>query len=341
MSDAQTALKPYLARVTDGEVLSFEEARQAFEVIMSGGATPAQIAGFLVALRMRGEHVDEISGAVDVIRSKAIAVNAPKGAMDIVGTGGDGSGTLNISTATAIVAAGCGIPVAKHGNRALSSKSGAADVLTSLGVNLDADMEKIEQSIREAGIGFMMAPRHHESFKYVGPVRVEMGIRTVFNILGPLCNPAGVKRYLVGVFAQEWVKPMAEVLAKLGCEKAWVVHGADGLDELSTTGPNYICEVSDGQVTEMNLSPEDAGIPRARLDDLKGGDGTYNAGRITALLDGQKDAYRNVVLLGAAASLLIAGKATDIRQGVDIAAEAIDTGRAKGVLEQLVNITNS
>jgi len=341
MSEALTELKPYLGKVADAQVLSFEDARQAFEIIMSGRATPAQIAGFLVALRMRGENVDEISAAVDVIRSKALAVRAPADAMDIVGTGGDGSGTLNISTATAIVTAACGIPVAKHGNRALSSKSGAADVLTSLGVNLEADIAHIEQSIAEAGIGFMMAPRHHESFKYVGPVRVEMGIRTIFNILGPLCNPAGVKNYLIGVFAQEWVRPMAEVLARLGCEKAWVVHGADHLDELSTTGSNFICEVSAGAVTEFNLTPEEAGLAVASLEDLKGGDAAYNAERLSALLDGQLDAYRDVVLFGTAAALLIAGKAANIRDGVTLAAAAIDSEKDKTVLDKLNRITNS
>lgn len=341
MTEALTELKPYLGKVAEAQVLSFEDARQAFEIIMSGRATTAQIAGFLVALRMRGENVDEISAAVDVIRSKALAVTAPADAMDIVGTGGDGSGTLNISTATAIVTAACGVPVAKHGNRALSSRSGAADVLTSLGVNLNADIVRIEQSIAEAGIGFMMAPRHHESFKYVGPVRVEMGIRTIFNILGPLCNPAGVKKYLIGVYAREWVRPMAEVLAKLGCERAWVIHGADHLDELSTTGSNYICEVSDGAVTEFSLSPQEAGLAIASLDDLKGGDASYNAERLMALLNGKQDAYRDVVLFGAAAALLIAGKAQDIREGVAIAAASIDTGNAKSVLENLVRITNS
>lgn len=340
MTDALTELKPFLAKASDGQVLSFEEAREAFECIMSGRAAPAQIAGFLVALRMRGEHVDEISGAVEVIRSKALPISAPEDAMDIVGTGGDGSGTLNISTATAIVAAACGIPIAKHGNRALSSKSGAADVLTAMGVNLDADFVLIEEAIRDAGIGFMMAPRHHESFKYVGPVRVELGIRTVFNILGPLCNPAGVKRYLIGVFSQEWVRPMAEVLNNLGCERAWVVHGADHLDELSTTGSNYICEVKDGQVKEFNLSPEEAGLPLATLEDLKGGDGQYNAERLQALLDGQKDAYRDIVLLGTGAALMIAERAENIAQGVEMAADAIDSGQARATLDKLVAITN-
>ena len=341
MAESLTALKPVLARVVAGEALDFGEAQSAFAIIMSGQATPAQIAAFLVALRMRGETVDEISAAASVIRGHCLAVQAPPGAMDVVGTGGDGSGTLNISTATAIVVAGCGVPVAKHGNRALSSKSGAADVLTALGVNLDAEVPVIERCIEEAGIGFMLAPRHHASFRHVGPVRVEMGIRTVFNILGPLCNPAGVKRYLLGVFAPQWVRPLAEVLARLGCEKAWVVHGADGLDELSTTGANLVCEVSGGEVRNLDVHPGDAGLPEAALADLKGGDGEYNAGRLLALLKGQKDAYRDVVLLNAAAALLAAGRAGDLMEGVALAAEAIDGGRALQALERLKTISNS
>lgn len=341
MSDIPKALVPFLKKVTDGESLDFEEARQAFEIIMSGGATHSQIAAFLTGLRMRGEVVDEISAAVKVIREKALPISAPAGAMDIVGTGGDGAGTLNISTTTALVVAACGVPIAKHGNRALSSKSGAADVLSELGINLDADFSVIEQSIREAGIGFMLAPRHHASFKHVGPVRVEMGVRTVFNILGPLCNPAGVKRYHIGVFAEEWVRPMAEVLARLGCEKAWVVHGADGLDELSTTGTNVVCEVNGDNIREFTLEPEEAGLTRASLEDLKGGDGKYNAGRLHALLAGEKDAYRDIVLLGAAASLLIADRVDGLKQGVALAAEAIDSGKAMQVLENLKQITNS
>lgn len=340
MTDMPSALKPFLARIADGKALSFEEAGQAFEIIMSGGATPAQIAGFLMALRLRGETVDEISAAVRVIRGKARHLTPPEGAMDIVGTGGDNSGSLNISTATAIVVAGCGVPVAKHGNRALSSRSGAADVLTALGVKLDADFPLIERSMREAGIGFMLAPRHHESFKYVGPVRVEMGIRTVFNILGPLCNPAGVKRYLIGVFSPQWLRPMAETLMRLGCEKAWVVHGADGLDELSTTGVNRVCEVGQGRLREFELHPREAGLQEAVLAELKGGDGAYNAERLLALLKGRKDAYRDVVLLGAAASLMIAGKAAALEEGVALAAQAIDGGRALQALESMKRITN-
>lgn len=334
-------LKPYLAKVSDKQVLSLEEATAAFEIIMSGAATPTQIAGFLVALRMRGETVDEISAAVSVIRSKALAVKAPANAIDIVGTGGDGTGTLNISTTTAIVVAGCGVPVAKHGNRALSSKSGAADVLRCLGINVDADLSLIERAITEANIGFMMAPRHHESFKYVGPVRVEMGIRTIFNILGPLCNPAGVKHYLLGVYAKEWVKPMAQVLANLGCERAWVVHGADGMDELSTTGSNYVCEVNGSEVTEFEVSPADAGLPEATLADLKGGEGEYNAQRLKALLKGEKGPYRDIVLFGAAAALLISGQAQNLKAGVEMAEIAIDSGKALQSLELMVEITNS
>lgn len=338
MTDELTALKPFITKVSEKQILSFDEACEAFEIVMSGGATPAQIAGFLVALRMRGENVDELSAAVKVIRAKALPIKAPANAMDIVGTGGDGSGTLNISTATAIVVAGCGVPVAKHGNRALSSKSGAADVLGTLGVNLDAPIEKIEQAIAEAGIGFMLAPRHHSSFKYVGPVRVELGIRTMFNILGPLCNPAGVKRYLLGVYSKDWVKPMAEVLAKLGCEKAWVVHGSDGLDELSTTGQNYICEVNGSEIKELSISPEDAGLPLASLDQLKGGEASYNAERLQALLNGEKDAYRDIVLFGTAAALVVADKASDLKQGVEMAKESIDSGSAQRALENLINI---
>ncbi|MFL2840477.1 MAG: anthranilate phosphoribosyltransferase [Pseudohongiellaceae bacterium] len=341
MIELPTALKPFITKVSEKQILSFDEACEAFDIVMSGGATAAQIAGFLVALRMRGENVDELSAAVKVIRAKALSVHAPADAIDIVGTGGDGSGTLNISTATAIVVAGCGLPVAKHGNRALSSKSGAADVLGILGVNLGAPIEKIEQAITEAKIGFMLAPRHHSSFKYVGPVRGELGIRTMFNILGPLCNPAGVKRYLLGVYSKEWVKPMAEVLAKLGCEKAWVVHGADGLDELSTTGQNYVCEVNSKEIKELNISPEDAGIPLATLEQLKGGEVSYNAKRLQALLKGEKDAYRDIVLFGAAAALLVADKISDLKDGVQLAAKSIDNGNASLALEKLINICQS
>lgn len=341
MAEALTALKPLLARVVAGETLAFDEAQAAFAIIMGGQASPAQIAAFLVALRMRGETVDEISGAVDVIRGKALPINAPPGAMDIVGTGGDGSGTLNISTATAIVTAACGVPVAKHGNRAVSSRSGTADVQTALGINVNADFARIEQSLREANIGFMLAPRHHESFKYVGPVRAELGVRTVFNLLGPLCNPAGVRRYLVGVYARQWVRPLAEVLARLGCERAWVVHGAGGLDELSTLGPNHVCVVDHGRVVERVVTPAEAGLPTATIEQLQGGDSAFNAGRLNALLGGERDAYRDIVLFGAAAALQICARVTDLREGVAVAAAAIDEGKARQTLDALIRISNS
>ncbi len=341
MSEALTALKPLLARVVAGERLGFVDAQAAFTIIMGGQATPAQIAAFLVALRMRGETVDEISGAADVIRSKCLAVRAPAGAMDIVGTGGDGMGTLNISTTTAIVVAACGVPVAKHGNRAVSSKSGTADVQTALGINVNAEFSRIERALAEVNIGFMLAPRHHESFRHVGPVRAELGVRTIFNILGPLCNPAGVKRYLLGVYAPEWVRPIAEVLARLGCERAWVVHGAGGLDELSTLGPNQVSIVADGKVIDTTVTPADAGLPVATLDQLKGGDSTYNAARLNALLAGERDAYRDIVLFGAAAALQIAEKVQDLPEGVTMAAAAIDSGKARQTLDGLIRITNS
>ncbi|NQU61072.1 MAG: anthranilate phosphoribosyltransferase [Rhodospirillales bacterium] len=333
-------LKPILAKVADGNTLSADEAEGAFDIIMSGDATEAQIGAFLMALRVRGETVDEITGAVRTMRAKALPVNAPADAMDIVGTGGDGSGTYNISTAAAIVVAACGVPVAKHGNKALSSKSGAADVLTALGVNIDADMALIERAIREAGIGFMMATRHHSAMKYVGPPRVQMGVRTIFNILGPLSNPAGVKRQFTGVFSRDWIEPMANVLNNLGCEAAWVVHGADGLDELTTTGPSYVAELKDGKVSTFEVSPEDAGLAKAKPEDLKGGDGAHNAKALTAVIDGASGAYRDVVILNAAGSLIVAGKAKDLKEGAALAAAAIDDGRARGVLDKLVAITN-
>lgn len=338
---ASPQLKTLLGKTVAGQALDFAEASDAFRIIMNGDATPAQIAAFLVSLRMRGETVDEISAAVSVIRARALAISAPAGAIDIVGTGGDGAHTLNISTATALVVAACGVPVAKHGNRAVSSKSGTADVQLALGININADFAVIERMLREANYGFMLAPRHHESFKHVGPVRAELGVRTIFNLLGPLCNPAGVQRYLLGVYAKEWVRPVAEVLARLGCESAWVVHGAGGLDELSTLGSNTVCAVKHGRVSELEVTPEQAGLPRATLADIKGGDATYNAQRLQALLAGQRDAYRDIVVLGAAAALLVAGKADDLKAGAGIAAAAIDSGAAAATLAAIVRLSNS
>ncbi|MBT3305552.1 MAG: anthranilate phosphoribosyltransferase [Alphaproteobacteria bacterium] len=337
MSDA---LKPLLAKVADGNSLSIGESESAFDIIMSGDATEAQIGGFLMALRVRGETVDEITGAVRTMRAKALPAKAPAGAIDVVGTGGDGSGTYNISTAAAIVVAGCGVPVAKHGNRALSSKSGAADVLGALGVNIDADMALVERAIAEAGIGFLMAPRHHSAMKYVGPARVQMGVRTIFNILGPLSNPAGVTRQFTGVFAKDWIVPMAEVLKNLGCEAAWVVYGADGLDEMTTTGPSHVAQLKDGAITTFDVSPEDAGLPVAKAEDLKGGDAQFNADALTAVMNGEPGAYRDVVIYNAAGALVVAGKADDLKSGAALAAAAIDDGKAKAALEQWVAITN-
>jgi len=341
MSDTLTTMKGLIAKVAGGSSLTEAEAETAFDIIMSGDATPAQIGALLMGLRVRGETVDEITGAVKVMRAKALAVSAPPDAIDIVGTGGDASGTYNISTAASLVVAACGVPIAKHGNRALSSKSGAADVLTALGVNIEADLTLIEKAIREAGIGFLMAPRHHSAMRHVAGARVELGTRTVFNLLGPLSNPAGVKRQFSGAFAREWIEPMARVLGNLGSERAWVVHGADGLDELTTTGPTYVAELKDGAVTTFKITPSDAGLPEAKPEDLKGGDADTNAAAITAVLNGEAGPFRDVVLLNAAAALIVAGRATTLGEGTAMAAMALDDGSARGTLAKLVAITNA
>ena len=340
MNDSANNIKKLIAIVADGKSLSESQAEQAFDIIMSGDATASQIGAFLMALRVRGETVDEITAAARIMRSKAMAISAPDNAMDVVGTGGDGSGTLNISTGAAIVVAGCGIPIAKHGNRALSSQAGAADVLGALGVNIDCDMALIEKSIREAGIGFMMAPRHHSATRHVAGPRVELATRTIFNILGPLSNPAGVNRLLVGVFSGQWVEPMAHVLGNLGAEKAWVVHGSDGLDELTTTGPSSVAALENGKVTTFEVTPEDAGLPRAKPEDLLGGDGEHNARAMKEMLSGTPGAYRDIVIFTAAAALIVADKASDLKEGAAIAAEAIDSGRALNALETMARITS-
>ena len=341
MTDSGIDLKPMLATVADGISLSENEAEQAFDIIMSGDATPSQIGALLMALRLRGETVEEITGAARAMRAKATSVSAPDGAMDIVGTGGDSIGTHNVSTATALVVAGCGVPVAKHGNRAFTSKSGAADVLSALGVDLDADFKNVEKAIAEANIGFLMAPRHHGAMRNVGPTRVEMGVRTIFNILGPLSNPASVKRLLVGTFDRKWVEPMATVLGKLGAERAWVVHGADGMDELTTTGSSFVAALDDGQVSTFEVTPEEAGLARATLADLKGGSPEENANAIRAMLSGETGSLRDIVALNAAAALIVVGKATDLRAGVVLAAKAIDDGSAKAALDKLVSIAGN
>ncbi|HUC67150.1 MAG TPA: anthranilate phosphoribosyltransferase [Stellaceae bacterium] len=339
MTEAAPDFRALLAKVATGRQLSEAEAAAAFDAMMSGDATPSQMGAFLMALRVRGETVEEITGAARTMRAKALRVAAPKEAIDIVGTGGDGQGSFNISSAAALVVAGCGVPVAKHGNRKASSLTGAADVLEALGVNINCDVSLVERAIAEAGIGFLMAQRHHSAMRHVAPTRVELGTRTIFNLLGPIANPAGVTRQLVGVFARDWVKPIAEVLGKLGTERAWVVHG-DGLDELTTTGTSHVAELQGGKVASFEVTPEDAGLPRARLDDIKGADPATNAARMVVVLEGRRGPLRDVVLLNAAAALIVAGRAKDLREGVAEAARSIDSGAAKRALEQLIAITN-
>jgi anthranilate phosphoribosyltransferase len=332
-------LRPFLARVAAGQRLSEAEAEAAFEIIMSGDATPSQMGGLLMGMRVRGESVDEITGAARIMRSKAVAIKAPPGTIDTCGTGGDGSGTFNVSTAAALVLAGAGVPVAKHGNRALSSRSGSADVLTALGVNIDCDMAIVQRCLDEIGIGFLMAPRHHSATRHVAPTRVELATRTIFNLLGPLSNPAGAKRQLVGVFAPEWVVPMAEVLGRLGAEHVWVVHGS-GMDELTTAGVTTVAEFHGGMVRSFEVVPEDAGLKRAALDDLKGGEPAHNAALMRGVLAGENGPLRDIVLLNTAAGLIVAGRASNLFEGVAIAADTIDSGKAAGVLERLVAETN-
>jgi anthranilate phosphoribosyltransferase len=330
--------KQLLARVADGNSLSEQEAERAFDIMMSGDATPSQMGGFLMALRVRGETVDEITGAARAMRAKAIHVTAPEGAMDVVGTGGDASGTYNISTTTAIVVAGCGVPVAKHGNRAFTSKSGAADILGALGIDVEAEFDQVEQAIAEANIGFLMAPRHHGAMRNVGPTRVELGTRTIFNILGPLSNPASVKHLLVGCFSRDWIEPMARVLGNLGAERAWVVHGSDGMDELTTTGLSYVVEYNHGAVSAFEITPDDAGLPLAKPEDLKGGTPAENAAALRRVLDGEAGAYRDIVVYNTAAALVVAGAAANLGEAAGIAADSIDSGKAKAALEKLVSI---
>lgn len=336
-----TELQPFIARIADGGTLSADEAEQAFDIIMSGKASDGQIGGFLMALRMRGETTEEVTGAARVMRAKATPVTARDDAIDTCGTGGDAKGTLNISTAAALVVAGCGVPVAKHGNRSLSSKSGSSQVLEALGVNIETPTAVIEQAIDQARIGFMMAPRHHGAMRHVGPVRVELGTRTIFNLLGPLANPASTKRQLIGVFSRDWVEPIANVLNSLGTERAWVVHGSDGLDELTLTGTSFVAELKDGKVTTREIDPRDYGLDLCAAEELLGGDPAENADAIRKLLDGEPSAYRDVVLLNAAAALVVAGNAETMENAVSLARASVDSGAAKRALEQLVAITNA
>jgi anthranilate phosphoribosyltransferase len=336
---AATDLKGLIGIVAQGKALSRAEAETAFNVIMTGEATPAQIGAFLMALRVRGETVDEITGAVSVMREKMTRIQAPQGAIDVCGTGGDGAGTLNISTAVAFVCAASGVAVAKHGNKAASSKSGAADILTSLGVNIDADMKVLEGALFEVGTSFLWAQKHHSAMRHVGPARVELGTRTIFNLMGPMSNPAGVKRQLIGVYSRQWLKPMADALRSLGTEHAWLVHGSDGLDEITTTGPTHVVELRNGDVREFEISPDQFGLSRSTAAELKGGDPGQNAEALRGLLDGVVGPYRDIVRLNAAAALLVAGKVSDIPQGLALAAEALDSGKAKAKLDALVRFT--
>lgn len=336
---AMAAMKTTLMKLAERGPLSGAEAHEAFSVIMDGAATPAQIGAFLMALRVRGETVDEIVAAASAMRSRMIRIHAPADAVDTCGTGGDHSGTHNISTAVAIVAAGTGLPVAKHGNRAATSRSGSSDVLAALGVKLDCELSLVERAIAEARLGFMMAPNHHPAMRHVGPVRAELGVRNIFNFLGPLANPAGVRRQVVGVSAAAWVEPIAQAFLQLGAERAWVVHGRDGMDELTTTAPSLVAEVKDGRVTTFEVSPEDAGIERARSGDLKGGDSEFNAQAIRAVLRGEPSRLRDAVLFGTAAVLLVADRVGDLREGAACAAAAIDGGGAAAALERMIAIT--
>lgn len=333
-----TDFRPFIAAAAE-RPLTRDEAEAAFDALMEGTATPSQIGGFLMALRTRGETVDEIAAAAAVMRAKCRRVTAPEGAMDIVGTGGDGKGTLNISTATAFVVAGAGVPVAKHGNRNLSSKSGAADALTELGIDVMVGPEVVEAALRDVGIGFMMAPMHHPAMKHVMPTRTELGTRTIFNVLGPLTNPAGVRRQLTGAFSAELIRPMAETLAALGTEAAWLVHGADGTDEISIAGPTSVAALENGRIEMREIHPEDAGLPAHPFEAILGGTPAENAAALRALLDGAEGAYRDAVLLNAAAALVVAGKAQDLREGVQMARESIDSGAARAKVEGLARAT--
>jgi anthranilate phosphoribosyltransferase len=333
--------KAIIGKVATGAALSRDEAASAFDRMMSGEATPSQMGGLLMALRVRGETVDEITGAVSAMRSKMLRVTAPADAVDVVGTGGDGSGSVNVSTCASFIVAGAGVPVAKHGNRALSSKSGAADALAALGVNINIAPDDVSRCIAEAGIGFMFAPTHHPAMKNVGPTRVELATRTIFNLLGPLSNPAGVTRQMVGVFSRHWVQPLAQVLKNLGATSAWVVHGSDGLDEITLTGPTYVAALEGGDIRSFEITPAEAGLPNASAEDLKGGDAEANAASLRAVLEGKPGAFRNVALLNAAAALVVAGKATNLKDGVALGTKSLDSGAAMGKLQHLIKVSHA
>jgi anthranilate phosphoribosyltransferase len=333
-------LKSIIAKVATGATLSRDEAASAFDRMMSGEATPSQLGGLLMALRVRGETIDEITGAVSAMRAKMLRVKAPADAIDVVGTGGDGSGSVNVSTCAAFIVAGAGVPVAKHGNRALSSRSGAADVLAALGVKIDLSPERVSRCIAEAGIGFMFAPAHHPAMKNVNPTRVELATRTIFNLLGPLSNPAGVTKQMVGVFSRQWVQPLAQVLKNLGSESVWVVHGSDGLDEITLTGPTFVAALENGAIRSFEISPEDVGLKRVAVEALKGGDAGANAVALRNVLAGQPSPYRDVALLNAAAALVVAGRAKDLKEGMTLGTRSLDDGAAAERLKRLIAVSN-
>ncbi|MDX2309497.1 MAG: anthranilate phosphoribosyltransferase [Hyphomicrobium sp.] len=334
-------VKALLARLAGGVTLDEDEAREAIDRMTDGAASLPQMAAFLMALRVRGETVAEITGAARLLRDRMIRVSAAADSIDIVGTGGDGHETYNISTCAALIVAGTGVPVAKHGNRSVSSRSGASDVLVALGVRIDLDPSDVPRIIEDAGIAFLWAPMHHPAMKAWAPVRAELGLRTLFNLLGPICNPASVKRQVVGVYDRRWVVPIADTLRALGSERCWVVHGHDGLDELSTTGPTTVASLIDGKITSFEVTPEEAGLKRVSLADLKGGDATTNAAALRAVLDGARNAYRDIAVINAAAALVVADKATDIGEGARMAEAAIDGGHARNALDRLIAVTNA
>ncbi|MCI0467250.1 MAG: anthranilate phosphoribosyltransferase [Beijerinckiaceae bacterium] len=334
------AFKPLIAKAASGTGLTESEARTAFGLIFEGNVSPVQLAGFLMALKARGETISEIFGAVSAMRARMLRVRAPAGAIDIAGTGGDGRGTYNISTLSALITAACGVPVAKHGNRAASSKSGSNDVLCALGAGMDLAPEGVEACIREAGIGFMSARTHHAAMRHAAEVRAELGTRTIFNLIGPLANPACVEYQVIGVFAREWLEPIAHVLRRLGSKRAWIVHGSDGLDEATTTGPTFVAALEGGEIRCFEIAPEDAGISPAALADLIGGDPDSNAAALHRVLGGTRNAYRDIAILNAAIALRVAGKVEDLKEGAALAAEAIDQGCAAEILAKFIKVSN-
>src|SRR5579864_3059900 len=332
-------IKALISQIASGATLSREMAYEAFDAMMSGEVTPSQIGALLMGLRVRGETVDEITGAVAAMRDKMLPVVAPDNAIDVVGTGGDASGSYNISTCAAFIVAGAGVPVAKHGNRALSSRSGAADVLGALGVAIELAPDSVARCIRDAGIGFMLAPAHHPAMKNVGPTRVELGTRTIFSLLGPLSNPAGVRRQMIGTFSKHWVEPMAQVLKNLGSESIWVVHGSDGLDEITTAGPTSVAALENGKIRTFEVTPEDASLKRVKPEALRGGDAEHNAKALLDVLKGNQGPFRDISILNAAAALIVAGKAKELKEGADLAAKAIESGEAEGRLDRLIKVS--